>query len=99
MAEHLTAEHLTYERRDAVAVITIDDGKANALSADVLRGLGDALDRATTDGAGALVITGRPGVFSGGFDLGVMRGSDMGAIANLVTDGGELILRLYRSPV
>ncbi|HVM52195.1 MAG TPA: crotonase/enoyl-CoA hydratase family protein [Acidimicrobiales bacterium] len=93
------SDSVTYERRDAVALVTIDDGKANALSFEVLAALGAALDRAEADGAGAVLITGRPGTLSGGFDLKVMRGGDLHAIADLVTTGGELFLRLYRSPM
>jgi len=34
-----------------VAVISIDDGKANALSPDVLSAIGEAFDKAEADGA------------------------------------------------
>src|SRR5688500_7025930 len=88
---------VTYDLRDNIAVLALDDGKANALSFDVLAGLNDGLDRAAKDGVGAVVIAGRPGMFSGGFDLAVMRGGDFGQVMNLVTTGGELILRLYES--
>lgn len=90
-------ETVTYDLRDNVAVISLDDGKANALSFDVLAGINDGLDRAAKDGAGAVVLAGRPGMFSGGFDLNVMRGGDLGQIGELVTTGGELVLRLYES--
>jgi len=89
---------VTLERHDDVAVISIDDGKANALSAEVIAAINAALD--TVEGvepAGAVVIAGRDGMFSGGFDLKVMRGGDPRAIGSLVTSGGELVLRLYRS--
>jgi len=92
------ADTVTYERRDAVALVSMDDGKANALSFDLLAALNEALDRAEAEEAGAVVITGRAGMLSGGFDLNVMRSGDMGAVADLVTTGGELFLRLYRSP-
>ncbi|HUV19171.1 MAG TPA: enoyl-CoA hydratase-related protein, partial [Ilumatobacteraceae bacterium] len=47
----------------------------------------------------AMVLHGRPGKFSAGFDLGVMFGDDMSAIINLVADGGGLVHRLYGSSV
>jgi enoyl-CoA hydratase len=88
---------VTMEQDDEVAVITIDDGKANALSVAVLAEINSQLDR--LDGScRAVVLAGRPGMLSGGFDLAVMRGSDFAAIGRLVTDGGELVTRLYRSP-
>ena len=48
---------------------------------------------------GAVVLHGRPGTFSAGFDLGVMTGTDLGAIIDLVADGGDLVRRLYGSSV
>ena len=88
---------VTYELRDGIAVLSIDDGKANALSFDVLAALESGLDRAEAEGAGAVVLVGRAGMFSGGFDLAVMRGGDPKAVGGLVTAGAELVLRLYGS--
>jgi enoyl-CoA hydratase/carnithine racemase len=94
-------ELVQYEVRDRVAHVTISNGKANALSPEVLAGLNDALTRAEDAGeeeVGALLITGAPGMLSGGFDLQVMR-SGAEAAGKLVTDGGELFIRMYGSPV
>jgi enoyl-CoA hydratase len=79
-----------------VAVIDIDDGKANALGFDVLAGIQAALDRAEAE-AGAVVLAGRPGKFSAGFDLSVMTGSPEGA-RDLLGQGAELGLRLFEFP-
>ena len=89
--------HVAYELRDGIAVLSIDDGKANALSFEVIAALQGGLDRAEADAAGAVLLAGRPGMFSGGFDLAVMRGGDPAAMGQLVTSGAELVLRLYRS--
>jgi enoyl-CoA hydratase len=94
-------ELVQYEVRDRIAHVTISNGKANALSPDVLAGLNDALTRAEDAGAdevGVLLIAGGPGMFSGGFDLDVMR-SGPEAAGKLVTDGGELFVRMYGSQV
>ena len=88
---------VTFELRDGIAVLSIDDGKANALSFDVLAALDAGLDRAEAENAGAVVLVGRAGMFSGGFDLSVMRGGDPKAVGGLVTSGAELVLRLYGS--
>ena len=91
---------VSYQVRDRIAHVTIDNGKANALSPGVIEALGDALTRAEDagDDVGALVLTATPGMFSGGFDLAVMR-SGPAAAGKLVTDGGELITRMYGGPV
>jgi enoyl-CoA hydratase len=92
---------VSYEVRDRIAHVTIDNGKANALAPEVIAGLGDALDRAIDAGeeaVGALLLTATPGMFSGGFDLKVMKSSPAAA-GTLVTDGGELISRMFGAPV
>src|ERR1700712_201429 len=58
----------TYELDGPIATITMDDGKANALSSAMLESLGASLDQAEADGA-VVILTGRPGRFSAGFDL------------------------------
>lgn len=95
----MAAETVRYELRDGIAVITMDDGKANALSHAVIDALHACLDRAARE-ASAVLLTGREKRLSGGFDLTVMTSSP-GATRNLVTAGAELMLRLYtfRRPV
>jgi enoyl-CoA hydratase len=61
-----------YSLADGVAALTLDDGKRNALSPEMLRALNAAVDRAERDEA-AIILTGREEVFSAGFDLKVMR--------------------------
>ncbi len=80
-----------------VAVITMDDGKANAFGPPLIAAVDGLLDRAA-DEARAVVLTGRPGVFSGGFDLNVLRGGDMAAARAMGVAGARLMMRLYGSP-
>jgi enoyl-CoA hydratase len=81
------------EIRDGLAVVRMDDGKANAFSFAMMDALGAALDAAEKE-ARALVLLGRPGRFSGGFDLAVMnQGGE--ATLRMMTTGGRLALRLY----
>lgn len=79
-----------------VALISIDDGKVNALTPDLLDSLSGALDTAE-DNAGAIVLAGRPGVFCAGLDLNVMRGGGSAA-KDLLRKGGEIFLRLAEFP-
>ena len=79
-----------------VAILRIDDGKANALDPAIIDALHSGLDRAEKEAA-ALLLTGRPGRFSAGFDLGALRrGPDVAR--GLVTAGAELAMRIARHP-
>ncbi|MGQ0825734.1 MAG: crotonase/enoyl-CoA hydratase family protein [Actinomycetota bacterium] len=92
---------MSYHVADRIAHVTIDNGKANALSPDVLAALDDALTTAEKAGeaeVGALLITGTPGMLSGGFDLKIMR-ADPEAAGRLVCDGGALFARMFGSEV
>ena len=91
------AELVTYELIDHVAVVTMDDGKANVFSQSMITALNSQLDRAA-DEAKVVLLTGRPGLFSGGFDLRVMRGDDQKAAHDLVRAGARLLMRLYGLP-
>jgi len=80
-------------------LITMDDGKANALGFDMLAQVNAALDRAQEAGK-VVVLTGRPGRFSAGFDLSVMgQGGD--AMIDLLRQGAMLSQRLlsFDTPV
>ncbi|MCA9611988.1 MAG: crotonase/enoyl-CoA hydratase family protein [Myxococcales bacterium] len=87
---------MTTTLRDDVAVIRMDDGKANALSPAMLTELSAALD-AARESAKAVVLAGRQGRFSAGFDLKIMT-SGPDAARELVTTGCETVLRLYEHP-
>jgi enoyl-CoA hydratase len=92
-----TAASVLLQEADSVATIRIDDGKANALSEELLSELSDALDAAMARNRAALLI-GRDGFLSAGFDLSVMRaGPD--ARRSLVLAGLELALKIFESPV
>jgi len=88
---------VAYELADSVAILHVDDGKANAFSFALIDALHAAFDRAEKE-AKAIAWIGRAERFSGGFDLGVMRGGDLSAVARLVQAGGRLALRMYESP-
>jgi enoyl-CoA hydratase len=89
--------HVTYDARDEVALVRMDDGKANALGYALMDALESALDRAEKE-ASAVILTGRPGRFSAGFDLQEMMGG-MDKARALVTRGANLLLRLYSLPL
>ena len=75
----------------------MDDGKVNALSPDMLREINEALDHAELEGVGAVVIAGNNKVFSGGFDLKVLKGGGQPAI-EMLAGGFELAARVLAFP-
>jgi enoyl-CoA hydratase len=88
---------LSYELRGPVALLRLDDGKANAITHGVIEDLHRALDRAKAE-ATAVVLTGRPGRFSAGFDLGTFA-QGPAAAGDLVRAGGRLALEIYGHPL
>jgi len=89
---------ITLDITDDIALITMDDGKANAQGFEMLAALDDALTEAEAK-AKAVVLTGRPGKFCAGFDLNIMRGGDVDQMIKLVRQGGLLALRMYQYPL
>lgn len=85
-----------YHLADGIATIKLDDGKANALSPDMLAAISDAFDRAAADRA-AVLLVGREGRFSAGFDLGVLGGGGQPAAAMLM-QGFELAAKIFAFP-
>jgi enoyl-CoA hydratase len=88
---------VSYELRESIAVLRMDDGKANALSYEMMDALDLALSRAERE-ASAVVLTGRPGRFCAGFDLKQMMAGVESARA-LVSRGAKALLRLYVLPM
>src|SRR5438445_10321040 len=86
----------TYQLKDSIAGITMDDGKVNALSPKMLAEINAALDQAIADRA-VVVLTGREGMFSAGFDLRVLTAGGPDAIAMLFA-GFELAERILSFP-
>jgi enoyl-CoA hydratase len=87
------------EEGENAVIITMDDGKANALSFAMFDGLNAALDTAAQAGK-CVVIAGRPGRFSAGFDLSVMAAGGE-PMHRLLRTGAELSVRLlsFETPV
>jgi enoyl-CoA hydratase len=88
---------IDYKLENNVAVVRMDDGKANALSYEMIDALMDALRRAEGE-ASAMVLAGRPERFCAGFDLRVMMSGMENAVA-MLTRGGQLLLSLYDAQV
>lgn len=90
------SELTTYLHDGAVATITMDDGKVNALGVPMLEELHSAFDRAESDGA-VVILTGREGRFSGGFDLRVFSETPE-LLPQMLTLGARLAERILTFP-
>ena len=86
-----------YELNGSIATITMDDAKVNALSLPMLADINAALDRAAADKA-VVVLKGRDGMFSAGFDLRVL-GSGGSDGMSMLRGGFQLAERLLSYPV
>lgn len=81
---------------ETVALISMDDGKVNALTRSNISAIIDALNVAEADeSVVAAVIAGRKDRFCAGFDLEVFQSGDVKAVVDLVADGGELVRTIY----
>jgi enoyl-CoA hydratase len=89
-------EFVTYQSEETYAIITINNGKANAISHEVIAGLNASLDKAAEENK-VVILTGKTGFFSAGFDLKVMAKSPESA-KELVTKGSKLSLRMLSFP-
>lgn len=90
------SELISYHLEDGIATLTLSNGKVNAISPEVITAFNTALDQAEQDRA-VVIITGQPGILSGGYDLKVMTSGPQNAI-NLVTAGSTLARRLLAHP-
>ncbi len=90
-------ELASIKQQEDVSIITLDDGKANVFSPEMIKEVDNLLNEVPID-KGSLLITGRPGMFSGGFDLKVMGKGNMDDISNMVKSGFNLLTRIYSFP-
>lgn len=88
-----------YELENDIAHIMMDDGKANAMDFDFFEEMGRALDRLEGEGAKSLIISGRPGFFSGGLDVKLMATLSPTAINALAETFARTILRVFCLPL
>jgi enoyl-CoA hydratase len=84
------------ETIENVTIITLDDGKANDFSPTMISEFNSLLDQVPTN-KGSLLIHGREGMFSAGFDLKVMMSGAEPAV-NMVRSGFKMLQRVFSFP-
>lgn len=89
--------NVDYSLVGGIARIAIDDGKNNVMSIGLLQSLHECLDRAEGE-ADVVLLLGRPGMFSAGFDLQVFARRDPEEVRTMMVLGAELALRTLEFP-
>jgi len=89
---------VTVEIHHQIAIITMDDGKANVQQDAFFNQLDVALDRAEQPDVQAVVLTGRTGFFSGGLDLKTLPTLSNEGLKHTVARFAEVVARLYAFP-
>ena len=93
----MTDQLATLTSEGDVSIITLNDGKANVFSPEMSKTISRLLDEVPDD-KGSLVITGRPGIFSAGFDLKIISAGDASAVSSMIKTGFTLLARVYNFP-
>ncbi len=89
-------ELVVYHLEDGIATLTLNNGKVNAFSHELIAQFNSALDKAQAERA-VVIVTGQPGILSGGYDLKVMMTGPQAAI-DLVSAGSRLARRMLAHP-
>tara|TARA_B100000212_G_scaffold334442_1_gene305114 strand:+ start:112 stop:798 length:687 start_codon:yes stop_codon:yes gene_type:complete len=87
----------TLTKEDNISIITLDDGKANVFSEEMSKQINQCLDDVPTD-TGCLVLQGRDGMFSAGFDLKVIQNGEVQKILDMSSSGFKLLARVFSFP-
>jgi len=90
-------EFTTYKQEDNYCIITLKNGKANAISNEVIKEINASLDIAEKEQK-VVILTGQEGIFSAGYDLKTMTKSPEAA-KELITKGSQLSLRMLSFPM
>ncbi|MDP3236740.1 MAG: enoyl-CoA hydratase-related protein [Myxococcales bacterium] len=88
--------HVTYD--GDVALVALDDGKANAVLTPEFEGLVAALDEVVASRALSVVLTGRPGYLSAGLNLKQLPSLSMEEKKDVVRAMGTAVLKLFLLP-
>ena len=87
------SDFATIKIEDGIAVITLNDGKANAFSFDMMAALEACMDKAEAE-ADVILLTSEGRAMSAGFDLKVMQ-NEPDRVSDMVANGGTFLTRLF----
>lgn len=90
---------ITINDRGEIRELRLNRPPANALSPELITALRKAFESAPQDGARALVLSGAPGIFSGGLDVPRLLTLDPHGIADVWLDFYDLLRAMAISPI
>ena len=90
----MTRSPISLRVEGAISIITIDDGKTNVVGQPMSQGLGAALDD-IDHRQGTVVIEGREGLSSAGFDSHVVPSDDPEAARRMLISGVHVALKAF----
>ena len=90
-------DYATLEKVGDVSVINLDDGKVNVFSIEMLEAINNCLNEVPKD-SGSLVIKGKEGIFSAGFDLKTFASGDMVKISKMSDLGMRFMYDIFTFP-
>lgn len=92
------ASKVSVRREGNVAVLQLDDGKANTFDLPTFQDTLARLDEVAASDAGALVLTGRTGTFSAGLDLRQLPTLGADRLPELIQEFARVMLRVFLFP-
>ena len=90
-------DYATLEKTDDVSVISLDDGKVNVFSIEMLEAMNSCLSEVPKD-RGSLVLKGKEGIFSAGFDLKTFASGDIEKISKMSDLGMRFMYDIFTFP-
>ena len=90
-------DYATLEKIDDVSIISLDDGKVNVFSVEMLEAINNCLNEVPKD-SGSLVLKGKEGIFSAGFDLKTFASGDMNKISKMSDLGMRFMFDIFTFP-
>jgi len=90
---------INYEIENGIAVIKMDDGKANAMDNVFFEEFSKSLDHVETNNAKVLIFAGRPGFFSGGLDLKLVSTLQPKELSTFYETFALTMLRVFSLPI
>ena len=88
---------VTMQQEENIVVLTLDDGKVNVFSQAMAERLQQCFDEIDPT-IGAVLVKGRPGIFSAGFDLKTLGAGDPDAVVNMVCSTVRMTMDVLSFP-